>query len=57
LSRTTAAWLSALDAFGPRVNEKLEGLDFNDRMAVIETEIELLRKAASTCDYLTIGDE
>src|ERR1051326_4671990 len=44
LAKTMSAFLAALKAFGPRVNESLEGLHFNDRARVIETEVELLRK-------------
>jgi hypothetical protein len=54
LARTLSALLAAINAFGSRVNEQLEGLDFNDRAAVLETESELLRKAIASCDYLKI---
>ncbi len=57
LARTKAAFLAAVNAFGPRVNEQLEGLDFNDRAAVLENEADLLRKTLATCDYLALEKE
>lgn len=57
LVRTVAAFNSALEAFGMRVNEQLEGRDFNERAAVIEAEVELLKKTLSNCDYLTPEEE
>jgi hypothetical protein len=44
LAKTLAAFLQQLNAFGPRVNENLEGLEFDERADVIEREVELLRK-------------
>jgi hypothetical protein len=57
LARTIAAFLAALNAFGPRVNESLEGLNFNDRTAVIETEVELIRRTLAGCDFLAVEEE
>jgi len=57
LAKTISAFLSALNAFGPRVNEKLEGLDFDDRAGVIEKEVELLKKTLATCNYLCVEQE
>lgn len=57
LSRTMAAFLAALNAFGPRVNELLEGLDFNERAAIIEDEVEQIRKSLASCDYLQVEED
>jgi hypothetical protein len=57
LAKTLSAFLAALNAFGPRINEKLEGLDFNDRALVIESEIIIIRRTLATCDYLGSGEE
>ena len=57
LAKTVTAFVSALNAFGPRVNGKLEGLNFNDRAEVIEREIELVRKTLAKCDYLTLDQQ
>jgi hypothetical protein len=57
LARTSTAFLAALNAFGPRVNEMLEGLDFNGRIDVIEREIEILRRTLATCDYLGTAED
>jgi hypothetical protein len=57
LAKTMSTFLSALNAFGPRVNEKLEGLDFDDRAGVIEKEVELLKKRLASCDYLCVEQE
>lgn len=57
LARTMSIFLAALNAFGPRVNEKLEGLDFDDRAQVIEKEVELLKKSLASCDYLRVEQE
>jgi hypothetical protein len=48
-----AALLAALNAFGARVNENLEGLEFDERADVIDREVEQLRKTIAECDYLT----
>ena len=56
LAKTMAAFLASLNAFGPRVNEMLEGLDFDGRAVVLETEIEIIRKSLATCDYLTTDE-
>lgn len=50
--KTHAALLAAINAFGPRVNEMLQGLDYNDRAAVLEDECERLRATIAECDYL-----
>ncbi|MDP9290955.1 MAG: hypothetical protein M3O82_01165 [Verrucomicrobiota bacterium] len=52
LARTLSAFVAALNAFPSRVNELLEGLDFDGRAEALETEVELLRKTLATCDYL-----
>ena len=57
LAKTITAFVRALDAFGPRINEKLEGLDYNGRAEVIEQEIYLLRKTLAKCDYLNVEEE
>ncbi len=49
---TNSAILAAINAFGARLNEKLEGLGFDDRALVLEQESELLRKTIASCDYL-----
>jgi hypothetical protein len=56
LAKTISAFLAQLNAFGPRVNEALEGLDFNDRALIIENEVELLRKTLAACDYLSADE-
>lgn len=57
LAKTMSIFLAALNAFGPRVNEKLEGLDFDDRARVIDQEVELLKKSLASCDYLCVEQE
>lgn len=56
LFRTHSALLAAINSFGPRINEKLEGLGFDDRAAVLETESELLRKTIARCDFLEVEE-
>ncbi|MEN3369959.1 MAG: hypothetical protein V7609_2102 [Verrucomicrobiota bacterium] len=55
--KTHAALLAAINAFGPRVNEMLEGLDYNDRAAVLENECERLKQTIAECDYLIPEEE
>ena len=57
LAKTMSKFLASLNAFGPRVNEKLEGLDFDDRAQVIDREVELLKKTLASCDYLCVEEE
>jgi hypothetical protein len=57
LAKTLAAFLQQMNAFGPRVNENLEGLDFDERADVIDREVELIRKTLAGCDYLAIEEE
>ncbi len=57
LARMRAAFLAELDAFAVRINEQIEGLDYNDRGPVLEAEVDLLRKTLARCDFLTSGDE
>lgn len=54
---TNSAILAALNAFGPRINEKIEGLSFNDRAAVLEAETEALLRTIASCDYLEPDDD
>jgi hypothetical protein len=56
LAKMLAAFLAALNAFPARLNESLEGLDFNDRARVLESEVTLLRKTLATCDYLNVEE-
>jgi hypothetical protein len=56
-SKTHAALLAAIDAFGPRVNEMLEGRDFDERAEVIENECDRLKQTIAECDYLTPEEE
>jgi hypothetical protein len=48
----TSAFRSALRAFRVRVNERLEGLDYNDRAKVIDDEVEVLERTFEKCNYL-----
>jgi hypothetical protein len=58
LAATVSNFLQALNAFGGRINEAIEGLEFNDRADVIEREVELLRATLASCDFLKAdGDE
>jgi hypothetical protein len=52
LSKMVSAFVSALNAFTPRVNERLEGLDFNDRAQVLEEEMEGVKRTLAKCDFL-----
>lgn len=56
-ANTHAALLAAMNAFGARVNESLEGLDFDERADVIDREIEQLKKTIAACDYLAVEEE
>jgi hypothetical protein len=56
LAKMLAAFLQQINAFGPRVNENLEGLDFDERADVIDREVELIRKTLASCDYLAIEE-
>jgi hypothetical protein len=57
LAKMLAAFLQQLNAFGPRINENLEGLDFDERADVIDREVELMRKTLASCDYLAVEEE
>lgn len=51
-----ASLLNSLNAFTGRVNPLLEGLDFHDRAAVIESEVEIIRNAIFRGDHLPKAD-
>ena len=58
IAKVHAGFNAALLAFEPRINEQLEGLDYNDRAIVIRREVELLRKTFRECNYLEVdGDD
>jgi hypothetical protein len=52
LFRLIGAFKAAALAFGPRINEQLEGLDFNDRARIFESETAVLLKTLAKPDYL-----
>jgi hypothetical protein len=57
LTKTLSAFKTALLAFGPRINEQLEGRDYHDRMEIIDREIEVLQRTLAKCDYLEVEEE
>jgi hypothetical protein len=57
ITKIHSGYDSALLAFESRINEQLEGLDYNDRAMVIRREIELLRKIYREANYLQVEFE
>ena len=57
-TRTLSAFKAAVLALPARINERLEGLDYNDRMLVFNEEIPILLKTLAKPDYLQpIGED
>jgi hypothetical protein len=52
LSKVRAAFEKELAAFGRRINDQSEGLDFDQRAEMIDREVRTLKERLARCDYL-----